>query len=72
MQGNDSAAADALGQYIYHLLVKNVLLQYDLDGSQEALTEKKKKKKEKQRVLLSVAHNLEWHGSEKWWCPSSQ
>ena len=71
VQDNDSAAAEALEQYIHHLSVKNVLLQYELDGAQEALCEKEKMK-DKQRVLPLMAHDLEWHGGAKWWSPSSK
>lgn len=68
---DDAIAADALAQYIHHLSVQNQILQQQLDGAQEALTEKKKMK-DKQRVLPLYAHNIEWHGGAKWWSPSSK
>ena len=68
---NDEAAGRELMQYIHHLSVQNQLLQHQLQGAKEALTEKKKTKG-KQKPLPLYAHTLEWHGGASWWSPTSK
>ncbi|KAF1357495.1 hypothetical protein EJ07DRAFT_128008, partial [Lizonia empirigonia] len=68
---NDEAAGRELMQYIHHLSVQNQLLEHQLQGAKEALSEKGKMKG-KQKVLPLYAHTLEWHGGARWWSPSSK
>jgi hypothetical protein len=68
---NDEVADRELMQYIYHLSVQNQLLEHQLQGTREALTEKAKMK-DRQKVLPLYAHTLEWHGGARWWSPSSK
>ncbi|CAN9293733.1 unnamed protein product [Alternaria alternata] len=57
---NDEEAGRELMQYIHHLLVHSQLLEHQLQGAREALTEKAKIK-DKQKVLHLYAHTLKWH-----------
>jgi hypothetical protein len=68
---SDSEVMGSLEQYIHHLSVQNQLLQHQLDGCKEALSDRKRMQ-DKQRVLPLYAHNLDWHGGAKWWSPSSK
>ena len=67
----DSAEAQELVQHLHSLHVEKELLEYQLDGVKEALTEKKKLAN-KQKVLPLYAYTLEWHGGARWWSPSSK
>ena len=58
-------------QHLHSLHVEKELLEQQLDGVKEALTEKKKLSN-KQKVLPLYAHRLDWDGSAKWWSPSSK
>ena len=58
MVENDEAAGRELMQYIHHLSVQNQLLEHQLEGAKEALSEKGKMKG-KQKVLPLYAHTLE-------------
>ena len=71
MVENDEAAGRELMQYIHHLSVQNQLLEHQLEGAKEALSEKGKMKG-KQKVLPLYAHTLEWHGGARWWSPTSK
>ena len=58
-------------QHLHSLHVEKELLEYQLDGVKEALSERKKLAN-KQKVLLLYAHTLKWHGGARWWSPRSK
>ena len=58
MKDFNSAEAQELVQHLHSLHVEKELLEQQLDGAKEALTEKKKLSN-KQKVLLLYAHRLD-------------
>jgi len=67
VKDESSKEARRLSRSLYHILVQNQLLHYEIQGLKEALVVKKKHKKHSKP--LNLQQRQEYHGGSVFWSP---